>query len=142
MKPNHILKLSYLIVLFIGFHAPLSSVFAQTADIKPVNLNTEYKQNPIIDTETPRLSWELTSTLRNQNQKAYQIMVASKMELLKEGKADLWNSKKINSAETNQIEYSGKTLTKGTVCYWKVRTWDKNNVAGQWSKIARWERGL
>ena len=117
-------------------------VIAQPNNLSAVNLKTEYKVNPIIDEPLPRLSWELTSILRNQNQSAYQILVASKLELLEVNKADIWNSNKIISSNTNQITYQGKSLLKGMVCYWKVRAWDKNGNVGQWSKIAKWEMGL
>ncbi|QIP17321.1 family 78 glycoside hydrolase catalytic domain [Spirosoma aureum] len=115
---------------------------ANKSDLKPVNLRTEYKINPVVDAAKPRLSWELTSAIRGQVQTAYQIMVASSPNLLATDTPDLWNSTKLASNATNQIEYAGKLLPSRTVCYWKVRSWDKYDQAGPWSAIAGWEMGL
>ncbi len=113
-----------------------------TTDLKPVNLRVEYKINPVTDAEKPRLSWELTSTIREQIQTAYQIMVASSPGLLASDKADLWQSPKVNGNATNQVAYAGKSLASRTVCFWKVRSWDKNGQPGPWSATATWEMGL
>ena len=133
-----------LITSFVGFLSVqvCSDSLAATTNLKPVNLRTEYKTNPVIDTEKPRLSWELTSTIRGQKQTAYQIMVASSAAFLAADKADLWDSNKQTSNATNQIEYAGKDLISGAVCYWKVRSWDKNGQASAWSVAASWTMGL
>lgn len=120
-----------------------SSIFAaQNADISPVELRTEYKTNPFTDATNPRLSWELESKVRGQVQTAYQIMVASSVELLAVDKPDIWNSGKIKSNATNQVEYAGKALQSRDKCFWKVRSWDRNGNTGRWSEIASWELGL
>ena len=117
------------------------SVYAQS-DLKAVYLRCEYKINPVTDVTQPRLSWELTSAVNSQYQTGYQILVATSVALLEEGKADLWDSKKVASDATSQIEYAGKPLESRQICYWKVRSWDKKNVPGSWSEPARWEMGL
>jgi alpha-L-rhamnosidase len=68
--------------------------------------------------------------------------VASSEALLSEEKSDLWNSGKVYSNETNQIVYAGAALSSRDICYWKIRSWDKNGEAGPWSKVARWEMGF
>ncbi|WP_439558482.1 family 78 glycoside hydrolase catalytic domain, partial [Dyadobacter sp.] len=105
-------------------------------------LRCEYKENPVTDVPAPRLSWELSSNQSDQLQTAYQIIVASSEKELTESTADLWNSGKTVSRATYQVEYAGKPLRSGQRCYWKVRSWDKNGVAGPWSQVARWEMGL
>jgi len=119
-----------------------SNTFALTSDLKPVSLRTEYKTDPVTDVAKPRLSWELISNIRGQVQTAYHIMVASTPELLTAGNGDLWNSSKIAGNSTNQVEYAGKPLQSRTVCFWRVRSWDKNGQAGAWSQTAKWEMGL
>lgn len=114
----------------------------RASDLKPVNLRTEYKENPVTDSQSPRMSWELISAVRSQIQTACQILVATAPELLDEGKADLWNSGKIGSNATNQFEYAGNPLHSGMICFWKVRSWDKNGNPGLWSETAKWEMGL
>ena len=125
-----------IIILSTNLHAALNS------DILPVELKTEYKINPFTDASNPRLSWELESKVRGQVQTAYQIMVASSEELLAKDKSDFWNSGKIKTNASNQIEYAGKALQSRLIYFWKVRSWDKNGNVGVWSKIAKWEMVL
>jgi alpha-L-rhamnosidase len=107
------------------------------------NLRCEYLIAPLgIDVEQPRLSWELTSNERNQKQEAYQILVASDSVMLLKDKADLWDSGKIRSNKTNQINYGGETLQSRQYCYWKVRVWDKNGEVSSWSDISHWSVGM
>ena len=111
-------------------------------DLQPGYLRTEYKENPFIDIRQPRLSWELNSSVKNQYQTAYQVLVASSPELLKKDNGDFWDSGKISSNATNQIVYQGKALPSGTKLWWKVRSWDRHGKPGKWSKVATWEMGL
>ena len=54
------------------------------------NLRTGSLKNPIgIDKDHPILSWIITSPDRNVKQVAYQILVASSIDKLVAGKADL-----------------------------------------------------
>jgi alpha-L-rhamnosidase len=117
-------------------------VVVSFSQVNPLHLRTEYKINPVTDNLNPRLSWELQSIQRNQSQTAYQILVASTESLLAAGKADLWDSKQINTSQTNQIEYAGNALKPTQICYWKIRSWDKNGIVSKWSATATWEMGL
>ena len=113
--------------------------FSQTA----ANLRCEYQTNPLaIDAGRPRLSWTLSSPARGARQSAYQILVASSLQRLADEQGDLWNSGKVPSDETIQIEYDGKPLASGTDCFWKVRWWDVADQPGRWSEPARWTMGL
>jgi alpha-L-rhamnosidase len=120
----------------------LGKIIAQTSSLNISNIRVEYKSNAFIQNTTPRLSWELLSKERGQKQTAYQILVSSTENLLSESKANLWNSGKILSNSTNQISYAGKALTSRDICYFKIRIWDKNNVASNWSTISKWEIGI
>ncbi len=87
---------------------PLASLHA--ADI--VNLRCEYRNNPLgIDVARPRLSWEIEERnqrpeARNLKQSAYQLLVASSEELLAKDQGDLWNSGKVGTDQTVNIEYA------------------------------------
>lgn len=120
----------------------LTTLTASAKGLVPAYLRCEYKESPVTDVLRPRLSWELSAAENNQVQTAYQILVASSVEKLTENNADLWNSGKIAARQTAQIEYAGKPLASRAVCYWKVRSWDKNGAAGEWSKPSQWEMGL
>jgi len=107
------------------------------------DLRCEYAANPVgIDTTQPRLSWKLNSNLRGQRQTAFQILVASTEEKLAAGDGDLWDTDKIESGQSIQVEYNGRPLASRQRCYWKVRAWDKDGKASPYSAAAFWEMGL
>lgn len=107
------------------------------------NLRCEYLASPQgIDVLQPRLSWELRGDGRNQRQAAWQILAASSVELLVEGRTDLWNSGKVSSDETAHIRYAGVALKSAQPVFWKVRVYDQDNRACDWSPVARWTMGL
>ncbi len=111
--------------------------------LKVEELKTEYLQNPEgIDVPVPRLSWILKGDGRNRYQSAYHILVASNAEKLATGEGDIWDSAKINSNATNQIEFGGQDLKSKTKYFWKVKVWDENDRASEWSETAQWSMGL
>jgi len=111
--------------------------------LAPAQLRCEYLKDPLgLDTTHPRLSWILTSNQRAQAQTAYQILVAASESLLTQDRADLWDSGKVVSGQSLQVEYQGKALASRTSCYWKVRVWDKADRPSAWSQPALWSMGL
>ena len=99
---------------------PLTAATCSAGSLVPVELRCEYLVNPRgIDETEPRLSWKVESDRRGQMQSAYQIHVASSLEKLAAGNADLWNSGKVQSRETLHIAYAGQTLKSRKQCYWK-----------------------
>ena len=69
------------------------------------NLRCEYRAQPMgIDVAKPRLSWMLESAQRGAKQSAYQILVASAPEKLAKGQGDLWDSGKVASDRSTQID--------------------------------------
>jgi alpha-L-rhamnosidase len=109
----------------------------------PANLRCEYRTTPIdIDISHPRLFWEVKSGYRGAEQSAYQVLVAGSYERLDQNEADIWDSGKVNSSQSIQIAFNGKTLTSGTRYYWKVRTWNQFGKPSDYSRITYWETGL
>ena len=117
-----------------------------TAALSPANLRTEWLLNPLgIDAEKPRVSWrveESDANVRGQKQTAFRVIVAASQELLEKGEGDWWDSGKVASDETLNIEYAGKPLASGKACFWKVKVWDKDGVESAWSAPAHWSMGL
>jgi alpha-L-rhamnosidase len=123
------------------------SLFVQscTAGLKPERLTCENLKDPaIIDVPAPRLSWINTDRLhtRGQKQTAWEIIVSSTREGLKNGRADLWSSGKVNSSQSFNIQYKGKRLESRQDCWWQVRVWDMKDEVSQWSEPASWSMGL
>ena len=109
----------------------------------PTNLKCEYLTDPMgIDVRQPRFSWVLQHSERGQKQSAYQVLVASKPELLDENKGDLWDGGKVASDESVHVVYAGKPLESGRSYLWKVRTWDAQGNASPYSLPARFDTGL
>jgi len=119
---------------------------AHSADARPLRverLRTEYSDNPLgIDARRPRLSWELRSDRRNVRQSAYHIRAAASARDLQAGTRLLWDSRRVESAESIHREYEGPALQSGQRVYWQVRVWDAGGVASSWSEPAWWEMGL
>ncbi len=82
------------------------------------------------------------ASVRSQRQTAYQVLVASTEDRLKLDQGDLWDSGKVVSSESLQIEYSGQPLLSKMRCHWQVRVWGKDGNPTAWSRPATWEMGL
>ena len=132
-----------MIKLFIVcFYFSISGFSAQ-AQIEINNLTCEYKQNPLgIESKGPRLSWQLSSNKRNQVQSAYRIIVSDNPDMLPNAKGNYWDSKKIFSDQSIQIEYKGLFLKSAKKYYWKVMIWDGMGNPSAWSTPASWQMGL
>ncbi|MCY2927267.1 MAG: family 78 glycoside hydrolase catalytic domain, partial [Planctomycetota bacterium] len=113
--------------------------------IVAANLRCEYHANPLgLDERRPRLSWliEAPAKRRGVKQSAYQLLAASAVEKLQPGQADLWDSGKVRSDATSQVEYAGKGLTSRRRVWWTVRAWDETDAPSAWAAPAFWEMGL
>ncbi len=136
MKKRHTIIVYLLVSLAIGFQS-----CADRSGLDQLRVNRA--DNPLgIDTSHPRFSWKITSDERGAAQTAYRILVASSPELLAEGKADMWDSKKVDSDQSIEIPYGGKTLKSRDKCFWTVKYWDENGIESDWAKPAMWSMGL
>src|SRR5690349_3327270 len=64
-----------------------------------------------IDVAQPRLSWVIHSSSHNEQQTAYQILVASSAAKLAADAGDLWDTGKVPSDQSIQVNYQGTLLT-------------------------------
>ncbi|MBQ2541985.1 MAG: alpha-rhamnosidase, partial [Bacteroidales bacterium] len=95
-----------------------ATAFAQVFDLRCEGL-----QAPLgIETTTPHFSWKNTLTHNNQKQKAYEIQVASDSAALVKGRADIWESGRMESDEQIMVAYTGTPLQERQLYYWRVRT--------------------
>ena len=132
--------------ILIAVSVIISTIFplrGNHGSLHPKYLRCENLVNPLgIDDLSPRLSWYSESRGRDQLQIAYQILVASSLKKLDNNEGDLWDSKKVNSDQSINIIYEGKKLNSGMQCFWKLKVWDKNDNASEWSLPAKWSMGL
>ncbi len=82
------------------------------------------------------------ASARDQAQSAYRIVVARNRKGLDADQGDLWDSGKVASDQSIQVRYAGKALVSEQECFWKVRVWDEQGKASDWSQPARWTMGL
>ncbi len=115
----------------------------------PVELRCEYLKNPLgIDDLHPRLCWKTDTTkdgwqsVRGIMESAYRILVASSPEKLSKEEGDLWDSGKVVSEQSQNVEYAGKPMATRQRCHWKVKIWDPNGRVSAWSAPAQWTMGL
>ncbi|OJX91927.1 MAG: alpha-L-rhamnosidase [Paludibacter sp. 47-17] len=106
------MKLKHILALCCWLALPLSSA-------ELVKLRTEYTETPLgLDVETPRFSWQLHSTLQGHYQTAYQLQVTDEQGSV------VWNSGKVKTDTSVNIEYAGRELQPSTRYSWQVVVWD------------------
>lgn len=95
-------------------------------------LKTEHMTNPIgIDVANPLFSWLCEDG---------RLQTAAEIELSDE-KGLVWDSGKVLT-NGMQLLYDGPALFSRQRLSFRVRLWDENDQAGDWSKIAYFEMGL
>ena len=119
------------------------AVGQEAGDVTAHGLTCEYAHDPLgIDVAQPRFGWILKSNTRAQLQSAYQILVASSEAKLARDVGDKWDSAKVQSDQSVNIDYQGEALTSWERCHWKVRVWDRQARPSAWSRPASFEMGL
>lgn len=109
----------------------------------PAGLRVDDLRTPLgIDDGAPHFSWMLQDAARGARQTAYEVLVASEPELLAAGKADEWDSGKVESDQSRNVAYAGQPLRASTRYYWRVRVWGAAGKAYAPSATGWWETGL
>ena len=139
-------KLGFIpVLLLVGLVFALPAGAEDGVSISPTKLTCEYLPAPLgIDVDGPRLSWILKPLVekRGLRQTAYQVLVASSPDVLAKDQGDLWDSDRVESDRSIQVPYAGKPLASFQQCRWKVRVWDGDGKASEWSKPAIWSMGI
>ena len=106
----------------------------------PTTLETEMQVNPIgVERTNPRLSWRSEI----DNQLAYEIEVATRIEKLTQGAPDLWSTGRVDDERSVAIPYRGTAMSSRDTAFWRVRVWaEGNDKPGPWSEAASWKMGL
>ena len=106
--------------------------------LTPARLRCELLIDPLaVADPRPRLSWVLqpaTAEAKNKSQTAFQIQVSSQQG----EKPDLWDSGKVESGRTFDIQYEGRQLQPFQTAYWRVNVWDEQGEESQPSQEAQW----
>jgi len=120
-----------------------SSALAAQAAMVVDDLRCEYRLNPLgVDVAQPQLGWKLAAKDRGERETAYQVLVANSAGALAHDRGDLWDSGKVASDQSTQIEYGGKPLLSGAAVFWKVRVWNRRDQPSAWSQPSFWSMGF
>lgn len=104
---------------------------------------TEYAEQHLgTDVRHPRLSWAVTAPGHGATQSAYQVLIATRPDLLSVGSADVWDSGRVESSRSLGVQYGGPELAPRTVYSWSVQLWDGGGRASGWSEPTTFETGL
>jgi len=110
------------------------------------DLRVENVHEPLaIQRSAPHFSWKLRATdpgAQGLKQSGYHLLVASDPALLARNRGDVWDTGRVASAETYGIEYTGPALATKTRFWWKVKVFDQNQQASEWSAPATFGTGL
>lgn len=102
----------------------------------------EYLVNPVgVDVPNPRFFWKLESPRRGDHQTAYQLLIESQHSGGK-GATPVWDSQKTTSPKSTFVRYGGPRLCSGERYTWRVRVWDREDTAGEWSEPAAFTTGM
>lgn len=129
---------------FCTLFRPTFALDKQAAAVsKPVALQCESLTLPMgVDTNQPLLSWKLQDGRAGARQTAYRILVGGSSGRLATGKADVWDSGRVESDQSVGIVYGGPKLEPQRRYYWRVQVWDKENKPYPLSDTSWWETGL
>ena len=113
----------------------LTQRFADPYSGVPTGLTVEYIRKPfmtqVIDPK-PEFSWIVPEEAGVQ--RAYQVLVASSKEQIDQNIGDVWNSGRVNSGQSINVEFGGEQLKSGTFYFWKVRIFDQDNRLSEYSE--------
>lgn len=118
----------------------LCLAFTAQAQVTVSDLTCEHLVNPIgIAEKQPRLSWKLKGDVRNIQQTAYDIRVATAADF--SPKSMVWTSGKTTSDESILQTYKGSVKAR-TRYFWQVRVWTADGQVSAWSPTAFFETGF
>lgn len=110
--------------------------------LRVTDLRSEYRQNPVGIDVVPQLSWRLESEQRGVVQSAYRVLISSSLEKLSSENGDIWDSGKVSSSLSTGIFHNGIQLAGRQRYFWKVKVWQGEDHASEWSEPAFFETGL
>ena len=114
--------------------------------LTPKELRVAAVAEPVaVETEDVRFSWiadPKSAKVSGEGQTAWQVRVATRPRLLFRGRADLWDSGKVEGDASHLVPYGGLELPEGQTVYWTVRIWDSRGRASRFVRPASFGTAL
>ena len=137
MQHKFFILLFFCLIISTKYHLGIS----QTIVVD--NLSCEYQTNPLgIDEVKPHFNWVLKSSVRNQKQTAYELIVSDNYNDISKNKGNVWTTGKTNSKQSVHIVYDGVPLKSFTRYFWRLKVYDKNGKSSEWSNPAWFETAI
>ncbi len=96
------------------------------------DLTVERRTDPLgVDAVQPRFAWRVSGEGQSARQSAYQVQVT-----------DVWDSGRRAGGDSTYVPYEGPALTSRGRYAWRVRIWDADDAASEWSAPGTFEMGL
>ncbi|MBP5622320.1 MAG: alpha-L-rhamnosidase N-terminal domain-containing protein, partial [Thermoguttaceae bacterium] len=112
------MSFSAALVVFASFFLTAASSYAE---ITRLTVDARISPTIGIDSLAPEFGWELTTDRYfDVDQTWYSLEVASSMETLESGRADMWKSGEVASDRSFGVSYEGKPLRSSTRYFWRV----------------------
>ena len=128
-----ILPLAFILLFIVGAK--------EKEPVVPYGLMVEFIREPeniiILDLK-PELTWIVPAKARFQT--AYQILVSSNRQNIENNKGDVWNSGKVLSHNSVEVE-TGIDLQANSTYFWKVRIWNNKYRSAGYSVIQQFSTG-
>ncbi|MGK7396674.1 MAG: alpha-L-rhamnosidase C-terminal domain-containing protein [Candidatus Cyclobacteriaceae bacterium M3_2C_046] len=108
----------------------------------PKGLMVELLRAPgqaVITDPEPEFSWIFPAS--GIRQQAYEIRVASHVDLLSQDNPDVWQSPRLETAQSANVAYSGPALQPNSSYWWQVRVWDEAGTSSQFSQPQQFHTG-
>lgn len=131
------------LIPFAGLFLTVLIAFqTQAQQAKLSHLQCEYLENPIgIDTESPRLHWQMIDSREGAKQSAYQVIVGTDSVQVANRTGNYWDSGKV-SGSNMLVSFQGKALTPFSKYFWTVILWDQSGKETDPAPVARFETGM
>lgn len=114
-----------------------AQAFSSITEVSDIETNAA-SQPLAIDDPSPRFTWKLRSDRVGIKQEQFKLLVASKPELLKPGRADVWDSKVVRLPDPALI-YAGPPLKSRTRYYWSIQVQTTDGITSEWASPAFFE---
>jgi len=92
-----------------------------------------HPERTVVRTPRPRFGWVVGDRAAGAGQSACQVQVASSLAALLRGEADLWDSGRLVTDQSVDVQYDGAALPSCSDCFWQVRTWNDRGQVSPWS---------
>jgi alpha-L-rhamnosidase len=124
---------------------PEETARAPDPTLAATDLRCEHRSEPLgLDTRAPRFAWTLVALdpeRRGLAQSAYRILVAATEAELEAERGTLWDSGRVASRATLEVEYAGRALESFQQALWQVQVFDQDGTPSAWSAPARFGTG-